>query len=127
MPNTTNIFEQEPDNDTLGGRLCRAREATEMSIKELAWRLGVKKTTIQMWESDRSEPGSHRLANLAGLLNVSLSWILHGVGAGPAERRDEQSDSAEAQLRRLRTLHEETGSLIARLQSDLDYRLSAMR
>ena len=121
MPNTTNIYEEPPDFDTTGGRLSRARDASGLSIRQLAWRLGVKTETIDAWESDRSEPGSHRLPNLAGLLNVSLSWILHGVGSGPAIGRDDESvESTGSQLQRLRTLHAETGHLISRLQSDLD-------
>lgn len=123
MPNTTNIYEQTPDLDTTGGRLSRAREASGLSVRQLAWRLGVKISTINAWESDRSEPGSHRLPNLAGLLNVSLSWILHGVGSGPTLFRDDENvesvESADS-LQRLRTLHVETGHLISRLQSDLE-------
>ena len=127
MPNTTNIFEQKPDFDTLGGRLSRAREASGMSLTDLAWRLGVKKATVQIWESDRAEPGSHRLTTLAGLLQVSLSWILHGVGIGPSEPHEEEAvESADSQLQRLRMLHAETGALIARLQNDLN-RLGAVR
>ena len=126
MPNTTNIFEQKPDFDTLGGRLSRAREASGMSLKDLAWRLGVKKATVQIWESDRAEPGSHRLTTLAGLLQVSLSWILHGVGTGPSEPHEQVFEAADSQLQRLRMLHAETGALIARLESDL-HRLGAVR
>jgi HTH-type transcriptional regulator, cell division transcriptional repressor len=126
VPNTTNIFEQKPDFDTLGGRLSRAREASGMSLKDLAWRLGVKKATVQIWESDRAEPGSHRLTMLAGLLQVSLSWLLHGVGTGPSELHDDEAvEAADSQLQRLRKLHAETGDLIARLQNDLN-RLNAV-
>lgn len=121
MPDTTNIFEENPDFDTFGGRLSRARDASGLSVKDLAWRLGVKIATINAWETDRSQPGSHRLANLSGLLNVSLSWLLHGVGTGPAD--PDQDPSAEAfgeQLARLKLLHAETGQLIGRIQNDLD-------
>ena len=121
MPNTMNIYEETPDLDTTGGRLSRAREASGLSVRQLAWRLGVKINTINAWESDRSEPGSHRLPNLAGLLNVSLSWILHGVGSGPTLYKEiDTVESTDSQLQRLRTLHVETGHLISRLQNDLE-------
>ena len=123
MPNTTNIYQQSPDMDTTGGRLSRAREAVGLTVKQLAWRLGVKVSTIHAWESDRSQPGAHRMSMLSGLLGVSLSWILHGVGAAPVEAsEDDAEESLEAlaaQLDRLKSLHTETGQLIGRLQQDI--------
>src|SRR5690606_39988281 len=113
------------DLDTFGGRLSRARDASGLSAEKLAWQLGVKTTTINAWETDRSQPDSHRLSHLSGLLGVCLSWMLHGVGTGPVET--ETRESAEAcgeQLARLKLLHAETGQLIGRLQTDLD-RLAA--
>lgn len=122
MSDTTNIYEEIPDLDTIGGRLSRAREASGMSVKQLAWRLGVKTTTINAWECDRSQPGAHRLNTLSGLLGVSLSWVLHGVGTAPVEVEDEIEtlETLGSQLDRLRHLHAETGHLIRRLQNDMD-------
>ncbi|CAN7401460.1 helix-turn-helix domain-containing protein [Aminobacter sp. LjRoot7] len=118
MSDTTNIYEQTPDLDTIGGRLSRAREASGLSASELAWRLGVKTATINAWERDRSEPGAHRIAKLAGLLATSISWILHGVG--PAPREDDLSAaSVSLQMERLRRLHRQTGNLIGQLERDL--------
>lgn len=128
MSDTTNIYEESPDLDTIGGRLSRAREASGLSIKQLAMRLGVKTATVQAWESDRSQPGSHRLTMLSGLLGVSLSWILHGVGIAPAEEMEasQKAGLLNAQLDRLVLLHAETGQLINRLQSDME-RLNGAR
>lgn len=128
MSDTTNIYEESPDLDTIGGRLSRAREASGLSVKQLALRLGVKTATIQAWESDRSQPGSHRLTKLSGLLGVSLSWILHGVGIAPSEEMEtsQRADLLSAQLDRLVLLHAETGQLISRLQNDME-RLNAAR
>jgi transcriptional regulator with XRE-family HTH domain len=128
VSDTTNIYEETPDLDTIGGRLSRAREASGLSIKHLALRLGVKMATVQAWESDRSQPGSHRLTTLSGLLGVSLSWILHGVGLGPSDEREaaHKTEMLNAQLDRLVLLHAETGQLINRLQNDIE-RLGAVR
>lgn len=121
MSDTPNIFEQKPDNDTFGGRFSRARDVAGLSTKELAWRLGVKTSTIHAWETDRSQPGSRRLALLSGLLGVSLSWLLHGVGIGPVESELELSEEAlENRLVRLKQLHLETGDLLGKIQGDLD-------
>lgn len=124
MPNTTNIYEEIPDMDTMGGRLSRARDASGLSAAQLAWRLGVKISTIQAWESDRSQPGAHRMNMMAGMLNVSLSWILHGVGIAPSEPAFEDDDTQTlevvgAQIIRLKRLHAETGHLIDRLEGNM--------
>ena len=121
MPDTTNIFEQTPDLDTFGGRLSRAREAAGLSVKELAWRLGARMTTVTGWESDRSQPDSHRLGIMCGVLNVSLSWLVHGVGDGPTELDPDAVVRAFGErFARLKSLHQETTRLLGRIQADLE-------
>lgn len=73
---------------TFGDRLAGAREAAGLSQETLARKLGVKEKTIRAWEDDILEPRANRLQILAGLLNVSLMWLLNGEGEGlsaPAE------------------------------------------
>ena len=122
MSDATNIYEEKPDLDTIGGRLSRARDASGLTVKELAWRLGVKMATINAWESDRCAARLASADHSGGLLQVSLSWILHGVGTAPSETdetiesgRDEQRRSTGSGL-----LHAETGQIIDRLQTDID-------
>ena len=69
---------------TFGDRLAGAREAAGMDRKALARRLGVKLKTIAAWEDDLAEPRANKLQMLAGVLNVSLSWLLTGQGEGVA-------------------------------------------
>ena len=121
MPDTTNIYSETPDLDTMGGRMSRARDAASLSVAQLARRLGVKSSTIQAWESDRSQPRANRLTMLAGVLNVSLSWILHGIGTSPVE--DNRSDlvrTVAANLERLRRIQEESNQVIGQIESDLE-------
>ena len=73
---------------TLGDRLQGAREAQRMTQQELAQRLGVRLTTVRAWEDDRTEPRGNRLQMLAGLLNVSLGWLLVAEGEGPGAPDD---------------------------------------
>ena len=92
---------------TFGDRLAAAREAAELSQKNLAKRLGVKAKTVAAWENDLSEPRANRLQMLAGLLNVSLMWLLNGEGEGVAPPGDEaprSSDDARAILLEMREL-----------------------
>ncbi len=120
MQDTVHIYTDSPDGDTMGGRLSRARDAVGFSVSELARRLGVKATTIQAWESDRSQPRANRLAMLAGVLNVSLSWLLHGVGVSPAdESRSELVNAVSANLKRIRKLQDETNRLVTQIEADL--------
>ena len=80
---------------TFGDRLAGAREAAGLSRKDLARRLGVKLKTLAAWEDDLAEPRANKLQMLAGLLNVSLSWLLTGQGEGVAAP-DEAPDQASA-------------------------------
>jgi transcriptional regulator with XRE-family HTH domain len=74
-----------PDAATFGDRVVGAREFSGMTQLELSRRLGIKLTTLQAWEEDRSEPRANKLQMLCGMLNVSLPWLLSGHGDGPDE------------------------------------------
>ena len=71
-----------PDAATFGDRLAAAREHAGMSQSDLARRLGVRAATLRGWEDDLSEPRANRLSMLAGLLNVSMGWLMTGEGEG---------------------------------------------
>jgi transcriptional regulator with XRE-family HTH domain len=117
-----NIYEQKPDLDTMGGRLSRARDAAGLTAKDLAWRLGVKVATVNAWERDRSQPATHRLNMLSGLLGVSISWLLHGVGTSPVDPLERlTAEKISDQLEKLKSLHAETGELIVQITHELGY------
>ena len=67
---------------TFGDRLAAAREASHLSQKELAQRVGIKTSTLRNWEEDLSEPRANRLSILSGILGVSLRWLLTAEGEG---------------------------------------------
>lgn len=75
----------DPKATTFGDRLAGARELSGMSQQALAKRLGVKDQTMEDWENDLSDPRANRMSMLAGILNVSLLWLLTGEGDGPGE------------------------------------------
>lgn len=74
---------KKPKLKTLGQRMTHAREGTGLTSAQLARRMGVKTTTLSNWEADISEPRANRLVTLAGMLNVSLTWLVTGKGDGP--------------------------------------------
>lgn len=118
---TQTIATEKPDYDTFGGRLLRARMASGMSAIELAKGVAVKRTTIEAWEADRSEPRSNKIPTLAGMLGVSATWLLYGVGASPqTETISDEVQVLKGQLQRLRELNEQTGIAIETISDALD-------
>ena len=71
-----------PETATFGDRVAAAREMADMSQSELARRVGVRVSTLRSWENDLSEPRANRLSMMAGLLNVSMTWLINGQGEG---------------------------------------------
>jgi transcriptional regulator with XRE-family HTH domain len=98
-----------PDVATFGDRVAAARENSGMTQAALAKRMGVRASTIRDWEDDLSEPRSNRLSQLAGLLNVSMMWLINGEGDGIASPNDAPSVSTEMResLNEMRVLRAE--------------------
>ncbi|EAV43916.1 putative transcription regulator protein [Stappia aggregata IAM 12614] len=107
---------------TLGERICKARDASSLSTAQLARRLGIKTSTLQSWESDRSEPRSNKLVLLAGVLNVSPTWLLVGRGTPPFSETNTTSDldSMRVALDRVQRQAQALADEIAALQDRLD-------
>lgn len=104
------------DSATFGDRLEGAREAAGLRREDLARRLGVKVKTIQAWEDDLSEPRANRLQMLAGLLNVSLMWLLTGRGEGvPEPGAEPPPEDIEAMMTDLRLMRSEFGRMAERI------------
>ncbi len=113
-----------PEAATFGDRVAGARDATGMTQAQLARRLGVKKATVQGWENDLSEPRANKLSMMAGLLNVSIMWLLTGEGdgmSGPAEELRPADDFAEvlAEMRAIRADMRANAERAARLEKKL--------
>ncbi|WP_411035386.1 helix-turn-helix domain-containing protein [Shinella sp. BYT-45] len=108
------------DGDTLGGRIWRARDALGLSLQDLASRIGLPEETVGGWERDHAEPETKALFMLAGVLSVSPSWLIAGIGEAPADPAgDEHLHPLLRQLREIRQLHEQTGKAIAALESEI--------
>lgn len=117
------------DAATFGDRLAAAREATGLSQAELAQRIGVKTRVIEQWEADAKEPRANRLQMLAGMLGVSLMWLLTGEGDGvdiPAEGEAEtaQVKGVLAEIRELRAAMTVMTGRLGRLEKKLRQGLS---
>lgn len=112
------------DAATFGDRVAAAREAAGMTQAQLARRMGIKLGTLQSWEQDLNEPRANKLQMMAGLLNVSLMWLLNGEGDGldgPPEEEDiaPEVSALLGELRDLRTQIKSSGDKLARLEKRL--------
>ncbi|WP_406720397.1 MULTISPECIES: multiprotein-bridging factor 1 family protein [Thioclava] len=108
------------DAATFGDRLEGAREAAGLSQTELAAKLGVRLETLQSWEEDMADPRANKLQMVAGMLNVSLMWLLNGEGAG-LDGPPQGVDEAEREREILREIREARAVI-----KDLDARLERL-
>ena len=112
-----------PEIATFGDRLTAAREAAGMSQEALAKRLGVKKSTMRNWEDDLAEPRANRLSMLAGLLNVSMMWLINGEGEGvdgpEVEQLPEDMTEILLEIRSLKSELHAKAEQMARLEKRL--------
>ncbi|MDW4550505.1 helix-turn-helix transcriptional regulator [Defluviimonas sp. D31] len=130
---TTDTLEKSADangkwfsNDaaTFGDRLAAAREASGLSQADLAQRLGVKTRVIEHWEADAKEPRANRLQMLAGMLGVSLMWLLTGEGDGVEAPGEAETEAAQvkgvlAEIRELRAAMSAMTGRLGRLEKKL--------
>ncbi len=119
----------DPKISTFGDRLAGAREGTGMTQKEMSKRLGVKLSTVKGWENDLSEPRANRLSMMAGLLNVSIMWLINGEGEGPEGPMDEQGLNTDVndmllEIRHLKTQISGAADRLGRLEKQLRIALS---
>lgn len=120
--NGSSIMSSSSSDYTLGERICKARDACNLSTAQLARRMGIKTSTLQSWESDRSEPRSNKLVLLAGVLNVSPTWLLVGRGTPPISEQEGTSDldTMRVALDRVQHQAQALADEIAALQDRLD-------
>jgi transcriptional regulator with XRE-family HTH domain len=119
----------DADTATLGDRIEGAREAAGLSQTELARRLGVKLATIRAWEDDQAEPRANKLQMLAGLLGVSIMWLLTGAGDGLDSREPQAALPDDllallAELRQMRLEQARMADRIGRIEKRLRLALS---
>ena len=121
MMAAADIIVAHPDYDTLGGRISRARDALDLTASQLARRLGVKTETVQAWETDRSEPRANRITMLSGVLGVSPTWLLNGIGESPATPVvNSELKVLTEQLSKLKRAHDAMGLMIDSIAAETE-------
>lgn len=127
MPPSTSVTDYADEDyfseefATFGDRVAGAREAIGLNQTQLADRLGIKKDTLKKWEEDRAEPRANKLHTLAGVLNVSMIWLINGTGEGFNKGVEEDFDTNDllAEIRAIRLENARLAERMGRLEKRL--------
>ena len=104
MDEVTTMSGVESVPQPLGPRLRVARENAGLTQAELGRRVGVTVHSIEAWENDKHAPRANRMQTLAGVLHVSLSWLLEGRENAFMETQEATTiDAARTEFERLDT------------------------
>lgn len=108
--------------ESMGERIASARLARGLSEDQVAKRVGVKLSTFNHWESNRSEPRPSKLQILSGVLNVPVLWLL--AGQEMTHTMDYNVSTSETailtnKLNQLLQLNQQTSKLIFELESEV--------
>ncbi len=108
---------------TLGGRIESARLAQGLTSAQLAARMGVLTKTIRNWLTDRSEPRANKLVTLAGVLNVSVRWLMTGTKPDVGKDLDNSYETASlsSKMERLLSLHQQASVMILEIQGEVNH------
>jgi len=118
-----------PLESTPGSRIKLTRNRLGLSIQDLADRVGVTRKSLENWENDRSEPRGVKVMKLAGVLQVSMIWLLTGESPPSSDREPavletarimQKLDRAAALQRELAALLIEVSADVSRLQRELE-------
>ena len=113
------IFYDDNEDTTLGGRVFQAREAAGLTVSQVINRLGVRKATYLAWEADRSEPRANKLVALAGILNVSPTYLLSGLGRAAVQPLKHQQiiDDLRIEIEQLEQTLKAANKMLTRIKS----------
>lgn len=97
-----------------GARIRAARQVAGMTQAELAAAVGVSRSAVAQWETDRAGQVGANLARIADVLRVSSEHLLRGHF--PSEGGAAAEDAAELALLRLfRACHGEDRQILLRM------------
>lgn len=108
----------------VGTRIADARRAAGRSQAEIANQLGVKASTVDKWERGSLAPRSDRLTALAGILGVSVTWLIVGYGNEPTSTAG--IDDIKVALSRVQTQLADALNDVEVLVARLDNALAAV-
>lgn len=98
----------------MGARIRAARQAAQLTQLGLAEAVGVSRSAVAQWETDRSGQVGVNLAKVASVLGVSPTYLLNGT-VGPEGSSAAESPQEMALLRIYREMDEADRQTLLRL------------
>ncbi len=90
----------EGDSAPVGTRIRAARLARGMTQAMLAEAVGVTRSAVAQWETDRAGQVRGNLTRIASVLGVSVQFLLEGHGGNAPERPENATELALLRLYR---------------------------
>jgi transcriptional regulator with XRE-family HTH domain len=87
-----------------GSRIRAAREALGLTQGGLAERVGVSRSAVAQWETDRSGQIRANLTRISAALGVSVGFLVTGEGSRPPDQLETSEERALLAL--YRQIHE---------------------
>ncbi len=110
-----------PTNAMLGTRIAEARRLKAYTIKEAARRMSVTEKTFKNWEGGKSKPRANKMQMLAGVLGVSLLWLLNGEEQfEPDAIYPSQLKKLGKKVERITQLQQELSALTVEVVSEIE-------
>jgi transcriptional regulator with XRE-family HTH domain len=66
-------------NGGIGGRIRAARKDRQLTQDALAAAVGVSRSAVAQWETDRAGQITGNLSRIASVLGVNVEWLVHGA------------------------------------------------
>lgn len=112
-------------NNKFNERLSFLRQEAGLSMDKLAEKVGLSKSSINMYERGEREPGINALISLSNFFNVSVDYLVGKIDAEAIsiKKKDEEygltDDQVEAEIARLNSSE---AVALARHEQRLKYR-----
>ena len=113
MTDTSAMAKDHPDMLGAGARIRVARQALGMTQDDLARAVGVSRSAVAQWETDRAGQVRGNLSRVAAVLGVSVGYLIQG---GTQSASDSTAEDAveRALLRLYRACSEEDRAFLMR-------------
>ena len=107
----------QAEEETVGARIRAARLARNMTQAELAEAVGVSRSAVAQWETERSGQVRGNLTRIASVLSVTVEHLLSGARAG--EQMGPENATELALLRLYRACTEDDRAFLLRTATRL--------
>lgn len=107
------MSEANSPEETVGARIKSARMARGLTQSDLAAEVGVSRSAVAQWETERAGQVRGNLTRIASVLGVTVGYLLYGEDA-PAPEPGPETATEMALLRLFRLCTEDDKSFLMR-------------